>query len=443
MPFTSFKPRRTAQAPVTESGRPCLWALVDCQTFYCSCERLFRPDLKDKPVVVLSNNDGCLISLSQEARALGFKMGDVYYQAEKRLRAAGVAVFSSNYALYGDLSRRVIETMESVAPEVDQYSIDEAFVPFNAVMAAQADEVGRELHDRVRQWVGIPVRVGIGPTRTLSKLANHWAKRKSRVYRLEAGSAELERLLEATAVDEVWGVGRRMAKKLASFGIATARQLRDMDADLARKHLSVVGFRTVMELRGVQCIMEDKPSPRQTLVSSRSFGRQVTKKEDLAEALAMHCAIAGERLRRENMEASAIQIWVSTARYVNKPYTSLGTQVHLACPTNITRELTAAAHEALDHCYKPGLKFMKGGIMLYNLTEVNRGQITLLESAARPERQKNQDLMGALDKINGLYGEDTLRYGAQGQADAFWHMRREKMSGCFTTNWNELARAKA
>jgi len=447
MSFTSFKPRPLGR-PDPSSGRdpagpPALWALMDCSSFYCSCERLFRPDLEGKPVVVLSNNDGCLIALTPEAKALGYKLGDVFFQLEKQLARDRVAVFSSNYTLYGDISRRVMATLESVVPEIDQYSIDEAFVPFDRALAAQAGAVGWEIHDRVRQWVGVPVRCGLGPTRTLAKLANHWAKKRTRVFQLELGSPELEDILEETPTEAVWGIGRKMSLRLSRLGIVNARQLRDMDLGAVRKFLTVTGQRTVMELRGVQCVMAEPPAPRRTLVSSRSFGRQVKRKEDIAEALAMHCAIAGERLRQERLEARALTVWAMTPWHDKAAYVCQSAHISLDLPTSDTDELTRAAKEALDRCYKAGPGFMKGGLMLYDLVEADRRQLTLMETALEPGRLKRRELMRALDKVNGKYGRETLRYGAQGAPDAFWHMRREKMSGHFTTRWADLPVVKA
>ena len=274
------------------NSKPVLWALVDCESFYASCERLFRPDLAGKPVVVLSNNDGCLVSVTQEAKALGFRGGEPYFKIADDLKKADAAVFSSNYTLYADLSRRVMTTMVSITPKVEQYSIDEAFIPLAPALAAQAEDVGWRLHDRVRLWTGIPVRVGIGPTRTLAKLANHWAKRKSRVLKLDKGSAELEELLHQTPVNDVWGIGRRLATKLSEKGITTALHLRDMTPKAAQKVLNILGQRTVLELQGEQCL-EDIPTTRKTLFNSRSFGTPVTTKEDLREALAFHCGVAG------------------------------------------------------------------------------------------------------------------------------------------------------
>ncbi len=418
---------------------PQLWALVDCNSFYCSCERLFRPELEGKPVVVLSNNDGCLIALTPEAKSLGYKMGDVYFQLEHRLRWDKVTVFSSNYTLYGDISNRVMQTMESLV-RVEQYSIDEAFVPMDSTLAVQADEVGWALHDRVKKWVGVPVRVGIGSTRTLAKLANHWAKRKTRVYRLEAKTPECEEALENTPTEDIWGIGRRQSAKLANLGIRTAKQLRDMDAERARKLLTIVGERTVLELRGHQCIMEDDaPVPRKTLISSRSFGRRVFQKEDLSQALAMHCTLAGERLRAEGILASGLSVHMQTSMHdPDNPYFSASATVSLPIPTNVTGELIRAAGMALDKCYAPGHGFMKGGILLFDLSEENNRQLSLLEVCRPRQDARKVALMRCLDMVNNRYGRDTMRYLSQGPSDAFWHMQRKKKSPNLTTRWNEL-----
>lgn len=397
------------------TAKPQMWGLVDCQSFYCSCERIFRPDLEGKPVVVLSNNDGCLIALTPEAKALGYKMGDVYHLLERQLRKDKVAVFSSNYTLYGDISRRVMKAMASVTPAIDQYSIDEAFVPFDKVLCANLDEVGWELHNRVWQWVGVPVRVGIGPTRTLAKLANYWAKKRTRVFRLDSNTSELDDVLTETGTENVWGIGRRLSDKLTRMGINNARQLRDMDLSTAKKHLTVVGQRTVLELRGIQCVMEELPTSRKTMVSSRSFGRRVSRLEDIREAIAMHCSIAGERLRKEELVARALQVWVMTSRHMDEPYCCLSAHANLHLPTNITSELIEAANEALDRCYEPGHGFMKAGIMLYDLADADRRQMTLMEAAVSPAQEKKRNLMRVLDQVNDKYGRDTMRIAAQGK----------------------------
>lgn len=419
-------------------SQPTLWGLVDCNSFYCSCERLFRPDLAGKPVVVLSNNDGCLIALTPEAKALGFTMGEVYFQVKGRLKYHGVTVFSSNYTLYGDISRRVMQCMESLVP-IEQYSIDESFVPFGPALAAQAVAVGWAVHERIAQWVGMPVRVGIGATRTLAKLANAWAKKRTRVFQLELGTQELEDILHETPVVDVWGIGRKGAQKLNALGIFTARQLRDMNADTARKVLTVVGLRTVLELRGQQCIMEEEaPVPRKTLVSSRSFGSKVTKQEDLAQALAMHCEIAGRRLRAERMEAAALSVYFQTSMHGPNPFFSAAASVHLSPPTNYTPELIRAANMALEQCYAPGHGFLKGGITLFDLQQQGTRQLTLLEAATPEHNLRRAKLMQTMDAINARFGRDTLHSLAQGPQQAKWHMQRHLLSGAMTTRWKEL-----
>lgn len=422
--------------------KPELWGLVDCNSFYCSCERLFRPDLEGKPVVVLSNNDGCLIALTPEAKALGFKMGDIYFQVKHRLEELGVTAFSSNYTLYGDISNRVMGTLKSLVP-IEQYSIDESFIPFYPATAVQALDVGWAMHDRVKQWVGVPVRVGIGPTRTLAKLANLWAKKRTRVLKLDLGSTELEEVLEATPTGDIWGIGRKQAAKLERIGICSARQLRDMSLEHALQLLTVVGQRTVLELRGFQCIMENEaPVPRKTLINSRSFGRQVSKKEDLAQAMTMHCTIAAERLRLEKVEAAGLCVHMQTSAHSEAPYFSTSAKVHLPTPTNNTAVLIKAAMMALDKCYRPGHGYMKGGIMLFDLQEQGSRQLTLMEAAESSEQKQQTRLMQTLDRINDKFGKDTLKYLSQGPPKARWHMTRNLLSGAFTTQWAQLAKVR-
>ena len=419
------------------NSKPVLWALVDCESFYASCERLFRPDLAGKPVVVLSNNDGCLVSQTKEAKALGFRGGEPYFKIAEALKQAGAAVFSSNYALYADLSRRVMATMASIIPKVEQYSIDEAFIPFSPALAAQAVDVGWRLHDRVRQWTGIPVRVGIGPTRTLAKLANHWAKKKSRVLKLESGSAELTELLQQTPVKDVWGIGRRLSAKLTEKGITTAWHLRGLKPKAAQKILNILGQRTILELQGEQCL-EDAPTIRKTLFNSRSFGKPVTTKEGLREALAFHCGVAGERLRAEGLTAAGLSIYISTAWHIKDSLQTGGT-IALARPTDDTMIFIRAAHQALEQCFRAGPKYMKAGVLLLDLAPPGRNE-SLLDPPSDPGRHT---LMMALDEINAKYGRGTARFAAQGVPDASWHMKRNLKSGGLTTSWEELPFVKS
>jgi len=419
------------------NSKPVLWALVDCESFYCSCERLFRPDLADKPVVVLSNNDGCLVSLTAEAKALGFRGGEPYFKVAEALKRAGAAVYSSNYALYADMSQRVMAAMASVVPEVEQYSIDEAFLPFSPALAAQAEEVGRQIHDRVRRWTGIPVRVGIGPTRTLAKLANHWAKRVSRVLRLKAGSDQLDNLLRQTPVNHVWGIGRRLAAKLGEKGITTAWHLRELKSKEAGKLLNILGRRTILELQGRPCLKE-APIVRQTLFNSRSFGQPVSTKDELREALAFHCEAAGARLRSEGLAAGGLAIYIATSWHIQESFQT-GAAINLERPADDTLTFIRAAHQALEQCFRPGHRYMKAGILLLDLAPPGQSQ-SLFDQPPETDRGR---LMGALDEINAKYGRGTARFAGQGEAGAAWHMKRSRKSGHLTTSWDELAKVNS
>jgi DNA polymerase V len=286
------------------SANKSLWALIDCNNFYASCERLFRPDLIGRPVVVLSNNDGCIVARSNEAKLLGIGMGEPEFKVRDLLKRHNVAVFSSNYALYGDISNRVMLTLESFVPFIEQYSIDEAFAPLAGPLAVNADELALAMRERVRMWTGIFVSVGLGTTCTLAKLAAEIAKKGSGVFRLNAGTHETDKVLAGIPMGDVWGIGRRSAEKLNMRNIKTARDLRDADGGMIRRLLSVTGLNTVLELRGIPCLeCETVPASRRTMVSSRSFGERVSEKGHLTEALAMHAGLAGERLRREKLAA--------------------------------------------------------------------------------------------------------------------------------------------
>lgn len=417
-----------------------LWALVDCNNFYASCERLFRPDLLGKPVVVLSNNDGCIVARSNEAKALGIGMGEPEFKVRDLLKRHNVAVFSSNYALYGDISNRVMLTLESLAPVVEQYSIDEAFMPLSGSLAANADELALALRERVRKWTGIVVSVGIGSTRTLAKLAGEIAKKGKGVHRLDAGTPDTEKTLAAIPVEDVWGIGRRSAEKLKLRSIHTARDLRDADGGMIKRLLSVTGLHTVMELRGVHCV-DNAPAPtaRRTMVSSRSFGERVTEKEYLAEALAMHATLAGERLRKEKLEAGGMAVHIRMARYGQGPFYDKIAEITFPSPTSSTRSLIKAAREGLDTVFQQGFHYAKAGVMLFDLTDRDKRQGSLLDIAAPDEKKvKDKKLMAALDAANKRFGRGSVRFGADGGADAPWHMKHTRRSPGYTSAWEDL-----
>jgi len=417
-----------------------LWALVDCNNFYASCERIFRPDLIGKPVVVLSNNDGCIVARSAEAKALGIGMAEPEFKVRDLLKRHNVAVFSSNYALYGDISNRVMLTLESLVPVVEQYSIDEAFVPLPGPLAANADELALALRERVRKWTGIIVSIGVGSTRTLAKVAGELAKKGKGVHRLDAGTPETEKVLAAFPVEDIWGIGWRSAEKLRLRSIRTAKDLRDADGGMIKKLLSVTGLNTAMELRGIPCIEQtDAPAARRTMVSSRSFGERVTEKEHLAEALAMHATLAGERLRREKLEAGGMSVHIRTARHGQGPFYDKTAEIAFPAPTSSTRGFIKATRQGLDSIFQQGFLYAKAGIMLFDLAERDRRQGSLLDIAAPDTRkEKDKKLMSALDAVNKRFGRGAVRFAAEGEADAPWQAKHLKKSPKYTSAWDEL-----
>ncbi len=415
-----------------------LWALVDCNNFYASCETVFRPDLAGRPVVVLSNNDGMIIARSKEAKALGLKMGDVEFKVRDFLEKHHVAVFSSNYALYGDISNRVMRTMETVCPAIDQYSIDEAFVPFDRTLSAQAEDVAWELRKRVLQATGITVSVGVAPTRTLAKVANHLAKKGSGVVVLD-DMDKVPSVLSEIPVEEVWGIGRRQALKLRTEDVWTAQALAEMDDGWLRRHLTVVGWRTALELRGIQAIMtDDAPMPRKTLVSSRSFGEKIGEMQTLGHAVASFTARAAERLRKEGLFACGIAVRIQTSPFHEGEQHDAGGQHIFTEGTSDTRLLQESASMLLRRLYKSGPKYARAGVMLFELTDRHHRQATLLPVRTEEEEKRQAKLMAAMDEINAKFGRGKLRLGSQGLDDAAWEMRQGHRSPRYTTRWEEL-----
>lgn len=435
-----------------------LWVLVDCNNFYASCERLFRPDLARAPIVVLSNNDGCIVSRSIEAKALGIGMVPEFF-IRPLLRQHKVAVFSSNYALYGDISSRVMRSLESIAPVVEAYSIDEAFLPIAQDLDdAGAIALGKALKRRVTQWTGIPVSVGIGTTRTLAKLAAEQAKKETGVYLARADTSATAALLKKTEVGDIWGIGRKMALKLRCHGIHTAQDLREAENGLILSLVTVAGLHTALELRGIPCLGRELPVPRRTLVSSRSFGQAVSDKGALLQAASLHAVKAAERLREECLEGTAVSVHIRTSRHAERVY-SAESVVALPFPSAATDIVMAAARQGIEGIFREGHRYAKVGITIFGLKEADQpslldllpvpgaGAKSLDLTGAVPHTQKNRrqeskDLMAALDSINRRYGQDTLRYGACGQKTEIWHMRQQHRSPRYTTNWNELPRAR-
>jgi DNA polymerase V len=413
-----------------------IFALVDCNNFYASCERVFDPRLKNRPIVVLSNNDGCIVARSNEVKALGIPMGVPYFEQKGVIKKHKIAVFSSNYQLYGDMSQRVMDSLRLFAPDMEVYSIDEAFLRLDHLHLRDLYDYCTTLRAKVMQWTGIPVSIGIGPTKVLAKVANRVAKKQTDngVFDIRSRQAQDE-ILKTLEVDKLWGIARRWAERLHRIGIETALELRDASPTIIRKQLSVVGERLVRELRGHSCIDLEDVQPRKNIMSSKSFGNLLTNKETLEEALANYAARACEKLRQQNSRAQAVYVFVQTNgfRETDKQYNNALT-CPLTVPTSDTRTIIEAAKFCLSRIYKPGYRYKKTGIMLMDLIPASLEQKHLFaDSDPRP----SDHLMGVVDRINQEHGPDTLFFGAQGVARE-WKMRCGLRSPRYTTQWDEL-----
>ncbi|WP_287366381.1 Y-family DNA polymerase [Thauera sp.] len=427
-----------------------VFALVDCNNFYASCEKLFDPRLEGKPVVVLSNNDGCVVARSAEAKALGVPMGAPWHQLGELATREGIIAYSSNYALYADMSNRVVEVLSQFSANLEVYSIDESFLDlsgYHGLNSAGLHGYGVEIRRRVAQWLGLAVCVGIGTSKTLAKLANHCAKKglagRGGVCDFTVMSeAELSSLFATIPVDEVWGVGRRISDRLREMGIETVRDLRDADAETIRARFSVVLERTVRELRGVSCLdLEEVAPPKQQIMSSRSFGQYVHDLDELREAVASYIAKAAEKLRVQDSLAGAVQVYIRTNPFKPKePQYQRAVTLPLPEPTADTRVLSRFAISILKGIYRPGYAYQKAGVMLTALQPRKLRQQSLFTHEAGDERA--QSVMNAMDSINAKWGRGTVRLSAEGLNKA-WQMRRGRLSPAYTTSWLYLPVAKA
>jgi DNA polymerase V len=420
-----------------------MYALVDCNNFYASCERVFNPAIRTQPVVVLSNNDGCVIARSNEAKALGFKMGDPYFKVKTQLARHGVAVFSSNYALYGDMSQRVMQTLEQLAPTVEIYSIDEAFLELSGFAEEAMATLAARIRRTVRQWTGIPVSVGIGPTKTLAKAANRIAKQRPAacgVWSLLTPSSQHEALSQLP-VGDVWGIGRQWSKLLESHGVTTALAFSEQSDAWLKKHFNVVGQRTAWELRGVPCIpIELAPPPRKGIMVSRSFGRRLTEFQQVREALAAYVTRVGEKLRREHRHARQMMIFLHNSPFDGKEaFVSRQASFQLPHPTSDTAELIHHACEALGRIFCPGVHYSKCGVMLTELTPDTQNQGDFLDTR---DTARSKQLMASVDAINRRMGRDTVFYAASG-VKRDWTMAATMKSHHFTTDWGQIMRVTA
>lgn len=419
------------------------YLMVDCNNFYASCERVFAPRLEGRPVVVLSNNDGCVIARSGEAKALGVVMGEPAYKREAFFARSGVHVFSSNYALYGDMSARVMQTLARFGDEAEVYSIDECFLLLRGLSSASLLQTAREIRRTVRQWTGIPVCVGIARTKTLAKVANRLAKKENGDgTRLLEDEEDIDRVLDGMETGDVWGIGRKNARRLAACGVHTALDLKGQDDDWVRRNLTVTGLRTVLELRQIPCIaLEDAPPPVRSLVCSRSFGTRIESLESLEEAISAYVQRAGEKLRRKGLVAAAVQVFVETNRFQPGPQYAGSRCRALPAPTANTLDLHGPALEILREIHRPGYRYQKAGVILLDLSPASGRQLSFLEPHGE-EKTRRDALMRAMDRINTVHGRGTLTLAASGLGEKAWHMRQERRSPRYTTSWTELPVAR-
>ena len=421
---------------------PPVFALVDCNNFYASCERLFNPKLASQPIVVLSNNDGCVVARSNEAKALGIAMGVPEFQIRPLLREHRVQVFSSNYALYGDLSQRVMETLEQFSPDLQVYSIDEAFLSVSGFTSRNLTEYGRIVRTTVKRWTGIPVSVGIAETKTLAKIANRVAKRTADtdgVFDLLTCS-DRDTLLGTVAVAEVWGIGPSYARLLTQHGITTALQLRQADEHWIRRHMGIVGGRLVAELRGHSCFaLEECPPPKQGITCSRSFGRSVCTLAEMEEAVSSYVSRAAKKLRGEGLAATVLTIFIMTNAFTDEPQYRNSVTCELPVGTDTTSELIRAALKGLRSIYRDGYRYKKAGVMCTALVPAGQVQPDLFD---RQDRPKSKRLMAALDAINDRWGAGTLDYASSGLTKA-WQTQCHRRSPAYTTDWDALPVAHA
>ncbi|MBI5890994.1 MAG: Y-family DNA polymerase [Nitrosomonadales bacterium] len=420
-------------------------ALVDCNNFFVSCERLFRPDLEGRPVVVLSNNDGCVVSRSQEVKDLGMKMAVPWYQMKDMARRHGIVAFSSNYELYADLSNRVMSLLAQFSPEQEVYSIDESFLDLTGIPADHT-QYAQRIRETIRRCVGIPVCVGVASSKTLSKLANHVAKKNPRFGAVCDFNAltekELNDLFAAIDVGEVWGVGRRSTGRLNEMGIRSVLDLKRTPAKRLREKFSVVQERIVAELNGVACLeLDDVVPDKQQIICSRSFGVPTSLLADLEEAVVAYATRAAEKLRQQHSLASGIQVYIRTNPHKERdPQYRQAALMPLPEPTGDTRLLCHAALHGLRRIYRAGYVYQKAGVMLTGIIPASARPQTLFDDAEAQE--KSHVLMRTLDRINRSMGSGTIKLLGEGTHKA-WAMRRENRSKRYTTEWSELAVCRA
>ena len=415
-----------------------MYGLVDCNNFYASCERVFNPNLKDTPIVVLSNNDGCVIARSNEAKALGIPMGEPAFKMKELIEQHGIAVFSSNYTLYGDMSARVMQTLATFIPQMEVYSIDEAFLNLQGMDHMDLAAFGRKIVRTTTKNTGIPVSVGIAPTKTLAKVANKFAKKYKGYQGTCVIDTEEKRILalQKCNVGDVWGIGRKSSKKLEYYGIHTAYDLTQKPASWVRKQLSVVGERIWNELRGIPCIeLEHQPTAKKQICTSRSFGTKLTDLKDVEEAVANHAASCAAKLRRQHSCAAGLLVYIMTNPFAEKdPQYVNGRHLKLSIPTADTGEIIGYAKDLLNELFRTGYAYKKAGVIITEIVSDAPLQADLFD---RVDRSRQKRLMSVLDSINEGLGSNKVRSAAQGYGRQ-WKLKNEKQSKLYTTRLSDI-----
>lgn len=416
-------------------------ALIDCNNFYCSCERVFDPLLLGKAMIVLSNNDGCAIARSEEAKAIGIKMGTPAFMIREKLEKNKVQVQSSNYVLYGDMSNRVMQVIREFVPKTEIYSIDEIFADLSQLKFANLFELGREIREQVMRCTGIPVSIGIAATKTLAKMANRYAKKtgiEEGVYL--AGDARLvEQMMSYTSVADIWGIGKEYAELLVKHGFTTAADLARAPEEWVRKNMSVVGQRILHEINGKPCIKwEEQPSAKKNICTSRSFGQLTGSKNDMRQAVAKFTSSCAEKLRREGSCARKLQVFIQTNPHRNQdPQYFQSITLELAVPSNSTSQLMRYSMSGLDMIFQPGYNYQKAGVMVLDLVPATQVQLGLFETQ---NWAKEKELMATLDEVNKYFGRDMVRFGVQAYGTA-WNLRQENLSPKYTTRLDQIPKA--
>lgn len=416
-----------------------MFALVDGNNFYVSCERVFNPKLEQLPVVVLSNNDGCIISRSNEAKALGLKMAEPVFKRMDVIEKHNVQVFSSNYTLYGDMSNRMMKVLRKFTPEIEIYSIDEAFLNLQGI-GSDYEDYGKRIRQTVLKNIGIPVGVGIAHTKTLAKIANKIAKKQQGVFVID-NERKRDWALRNTTIDDVWGIGRQYSKKLQALGIHSAHDFAGMNSEWVKKNMSVVGLRTLKELQGTACIsLEQVMPPKQNIATTRAFGKKLSDFETISEAVSSHAVRCAEKLRKQKSIANFLTVFIHTDPFSEKErYVSKSVTLTMAVATNSNFDLVEAATSGLKSIFQPGLFYKKAGIIVGGISTDTCVQGNLFEGE---KHQRFKELSKITDVINAKYGTDTLKLAIQGSSKE-WHLKQNNLSRRYTTRWEDLLKVKA